>query len=99
MADPTELLEEYGEEDDAVCSQGDLLDFQQAILDLCAENADLPLIGLIGALHTAAHVLTSTAFDVSDDELDEGEEIDEELLGGDGPLAVSYAVDDDTDEG
>ena len=46
----------------------------------------------------AAHVLTSTAFDVSDDELDEGEEIDEELLGGDGPLAVSYAVDDDTDE-
>lgn len=93
MADPTDLLEEYGEEDDAVCSQGDLLDFQQAILDLCAENTDLPIIGLIGALHTAAHVLTTTAFDLSGDELAEEEDAED-----DGPLAVSYAVDDEPGE-
>ena len=85
MAD--DLLDAYGETDDTVCSQGDLLDFQQAILDLCAENADLPIIGLIGALHTAAHVLTTTAFELDDEEDDDGEP--------DGPLAVSYAVDDD----
>ena len=88
MAD--DLLDAYGETDDTVCSQGDLLDFQQAILDLCAENADLPIIGMIGALHTAAHLLTVTAFG-PDDEPEEDEEDDREP---DGPLAVSYAVDD-----
>lgn len=91
MADTQELLEEF---DEPIASQGDLIDFQQAILDLCAENSDLPLIGMIGALHTAAHVLTTTAFDLSDDEL--GEDDDGE---GDGPLAVSYAVDEEPDEG
>lgn len=93
MADTQELLEEF---DEPIASQGDLIDFQQAILDLCAENSDLPLIGMIGALHTAAHVLTTTAFDLSDDELGEDEDGEGE---GDGPLAVSYAVDDEPDEG
>ena len=71
-----------------------LLDFQQDVIDLCADHADLPILGIIGALHGAAHVLTSAAFDPSDDEL--GEEFDEEGEGDetDGPLAVSYAVDE-----
>lgn len=85
MADPTDLQENLDADEDTICSQGDLLDFQQAILDLCAENADLPLIGMIGALHTAANVLTSNIFDLSGDELEEEDEAE------DGPMAVSFA--------
>lgn len=88
MADPQDLIEEYGEDDEPVCSQGDLLDFQQAVLELAGDFAHLPIIGIVGALHTAAHVLTSTAFDLEDEELGEDEEPE-------GPLAISYATDED----
>lgn len=79
------------DDEETLVSEGDLLDFQQAILELASEFDHLPVIGIVGALHTAAHVLTTAAFDPSDDELGEDDEEGED----DGPLAVSYAVDED----
>lgn len=53
----------------------DILAFQESVLELTAEYDHVPIISLIGALHTAAHILTSAAFDPVEDEGDGQEEL------------------------
>lgn len=68
----------------AVCSELDLVDFHRAIIELAGDYAHLPVIGIVGALHTAAHYLTTAAFDPTDEDEDEDD--------GDEVPSLGYAV-------
>lgn len=46
----------------------DILAFQESVLELTGEYEHVPIIALIGALHTSAYILTSAAFEPSDEE-------------------------------
>ena len=50
----------------------DLVTFQDAVIELAGEFSHLPLLGIVGALHGAAHLLTAISFE-SDEEEEQGE--------------------------
>lgn len=93
MIEDNNELQTADDGEEELFSGDELYDFQNAVIELAAEYNHLPVIGIVGALHTAAHVITAASFASDEEEDDEGE--DEE--GEDEPLAVSYALDELTE--